>query len=300
MKNKLYITITDFRGVKCYSFNKVIKKYLAGVLCLFFSGIAVLGIMTFILKKKLEEYEYYKIENTKLQAQVENNRNELEAKNIELENINEKIEEIEKIIGEESYTSLEEEKISSVKEEIDFSKISLSERKYLLQLIPNGNPVIPFKGYTSKFGGRFHPILEKRKFHYGLDFAAPIGTTIVAPADGVVEFAGYNRGGFGNLVILSHNYGFKTYFAHMSKIDVAVGDFVYKGEILGKSGNTGRSSGPHLHYEIHHLGKRVNPEDFARWELKNYNELFEREKGEKWHYLIEIAKAQTQIFYQKE
>lgn len=300
MKNKLYITITDFRGVKCYSFNKVIKKYLAGVLCLFFSGIAVLGIMTFILKKKLEEYEYYKIENTKLQAQVENNRNELEAKNIELENINEKIEEIEKIIGEESYTSLEEEKILSVKEEIDFSKISLSERKYLLQLIPNGNPLIPFKGYTSKFGGRFHPILEKRKFHYGLDFAAPIGTTIVAPADGVVEFAGYNRGGFGNLVILSHNYGFKTYFAHMSKIDVAVGDFVYKGEILGKSGNTGRSSGPHLHYEIHHLGKRVNPEDFARWELKNYNELFEREKGEKWHYLIEIAKAQTQIFYQKE
>lgn len=299
MKNKLYISITDFRGVKCYSFDKVIKKYIVGVLCLFFTGLVILGIMTFILKKKLDEYKYYKAENEKLYAEMQSSKNELEAKTMELENINEKIEDIEKLMGVESYTSLNIETISTAKEKLDFSKITLSDRQYLLQVVPNGNPVVPFKGYTSKFGGRFHPVLEKRKFHYGLDFVAPIGTTIVAPADGIVEFAGYNRGGFGNLVILSHNYGFKTYFAHMSKIEVAVGDFVSKGTTLGKSGNTGRSSGPHLHYEIHHLGKRVNPEDFAKWDLKNYNKLFEDKKGEKWHYLIEMTKAQTQIFHQE-
>lgn len=166
-------------------------------------------------------------------------------------------------------------------------------------MIPNGNPISPFKGYSSGFGGRFHPVLEQRKFHYGLDFVAKVGTDILAPGDGIVEYAGFNSGGFGNLIILSHNFGFKTYFAHLNEIDVKVGDFITKGTVIGKSGNTGRSSGPHLHYEIHYLGKRMDPKNFAKWSLENYDYIFKNEKGVKWQSLLEMTKLQTQIIQQK-
>lgn len=296
MKNRFYITITGFRGVKCYSFDKIIKKYLFVVGSLFFTGLVLLIIMIFVLKEKVDEYSYFKLENEKLYTQIEENRQNLEEKNLELENISEKISEIERLMGED--TAINSVNLNDI-ERLDLTKLNIIDKKYLLQMIPNGNPIAPFKGYSSGFGGRFHPVLEQRKFHYGLDFVAKVGTDILAPGDGIVEYAGFNSGGFGNLIILSHNFGFKTYFAHLNEIDVKVGDFITKGTVIGKSGNTGRSSGPHLHYEIHYLGKRMDPKNFAKWSLENYDYIFKNEKGVKWQSLLEMTKLQTQIIQQK-
>ncbi|MFY0673151.1 MAG: M23 family metallopeptidase [Bacteroidia bacterium] len=114
------------------------------------------------------------------------------------------------------------------------------------------------KRLASGFGYRFHPILKIRKFHYGTDFSAPTGTEIYTTGDGVVEKARYVRG-YGNHVIINHGYGYKTIYAHMSKIKVRRGQKVKRGELIGLVGNTGLSSAPHLHYEVIKNGKKVNP-----------------------------------------
>lgn len=111
---------------------------------------------------------------------------------------------------------------------------------------------------SSSFGMRRHPILGYSKMHTGVDFAAPTGTPIYAAGDGVVRVAG-RRGGYGNYVQIRHTGEFSTAYAHMSRILVRNGQRVRQGEIIGRVGSTGRSTGPHLHYEIIRNGKKVNP-----------------------------------------
>ncbi len=113
---------------------------------------------------------------------------------------------------------------------------------------------------TSGFGMRMHPILGYSKMHTGIDFAAPRGTPIFASGDGVVTFAGYN-GSYGKFVRIQHNGTFSTAYAHAHRIDPAVhkGSFVHQGQIIAYVGTTGRSTGPHLHYEIIKNGAPVNP-----------------------------------------
>ena len=306
MKNRYYVTITDLKGMKCYSFDKIIKKYIlvVGISLLF--SISALVTVVLVLNHKVKQYSYYRVQNEELVGKIEENkkeylaqiekaREEISDKELELENITTKIDEIEKIMGEEISSG---EPLTET-EKLDLAKMNILERKFLLQTIPNGKPLDPFKGYSSVYGTREHPILEKQIYHYGLDFKGTKGTKIISPADGIIEFAGYNSGGFGNLVIMDHGYGFKTYYAHMSKIDVKVGQVVRKGQKLGEVGSTGRSTGPHLHYEIHYLGKRVNPMSFTEWNIDNYNSLFEKEKGVKWQSLVEMIKHQTQAFQER-
>lgn len=105
---------------------------------------------------------------------------------------------------------------------------------------------------------RYHPIKKKIRPHYGVDFKVSIGTPVYAPADGVVTYASFMRGG-GYTVILNHKDGYSTVYMHLSKFDVRKGDIVHLGQIIAKSGNTGYSTGPHLHYEIHVNGRAVDP-----------------------------------------
>ncbi|MGN1282067.1 MAG: peptidoglycan DD-metalloendopeptidase family protein [Succinivibrio sp.] len=105
---------------------------------------------------------------------------------------------------------------------------------------------------------RFHPIKKKIKPHYGVDFKLNIGTPIYAPSDGVVTYAGYMRGG-GYTIIINHKSGYTTVYMHLSKLDVKKDQTVHIGQMIAKSGNTGYSTGPHLHYEIHVNGRAVDP-----------------------------------------
>ena len=126
--------------------------------------------------------------------------------------------------------------------------------------IPSIRPVKD--GYlNSSFGYRKDPIDNVTRFHQGQDITVKTGTPIHAPADGVVKRA-YYAGGFGNHIKLDHGNGYTTLFAHLSKIKVKHGQEVKRGEIIGLTGNTGRSTAPHLHYEIHHYGESKNPLDF--------------------------------------
>ncbi len=136
---------------------------------------------------------------------------------------------------------------------------SLSERQSLINATPN---IKPAHGWlTSRFGYRVSPFTGKATMHAGLDIAAAPGSPIYAPADGVVSYAGYDQG-YGKLVSIDHGYGVSTRFGHTSQVYVQVGQKVSKWDVIAAVGNTGRSTGPHLHYEVRINGTPVDPINF--------------------------------------
>jgi murein DD-endopeptidase MepM/ murein hydrolase activator NlpD len=122
---------------------------------------------------------------------------------------------------------------------------------------PSG-PVRFFRPVPGPIGDRFGWIPPGR-WHTGVDFPEPAGTPIHAGGVGVVSFAGFNTGGYGNLVVISHRLGFESWYAHQSRIIVSVGQRVSGGQTIGYVGSTGRSTGPHLHFEVRHFGTPVDP-----------------------------------------
>lgn len=136
---------------------------------------------------------------------------------------------------------------------------SLSERLSLLNSTPN---IKPARGWiTSRFGYRLNPFTNKMQLHAGLDIAAAPGSPVYAPADGVIIFASYDET-YGKLVSIVHGYGVTTRFAHNSQIYVRLGQKVSKYDVISSVGNTGRSTGPHLHYEVRVNGIPVDPINF--------------------------------------
>ncbi len=138
-----------------------------------------------------------------------------------------------------------------------------SDWKNMWEHLPAIRPVtvnIPL-GDGLKFREK-HPVLGSPRWHYGQDFSAPVGTEVFATGAGVVSRAGWSPYGFGRMVEIDHGYGFTTIYGHLSKVKVTVGQQVVRGDPVGLSGSTGISSGPHLHYEIHHDGKVENPLHF--------------------------------------
>jgi len=147
--------------------------------------------------------------------------------------------------------------------------VQLAENKEaLLKTIPAIMPVQnrDLSRVASGYGMRMHPILKYRRFHKGMDFTAPPGTPIYATGDGKVTKVGLGSG-YGKMVIIEHGFGYKTYYAHMSKYNTKVGRKVKRGEIIGYVGNSGLSSGPHLHYEVWKNGKVMNPVNFYHNDL---------------------------------
>lgn len=132
----------------------------------------------------------------------------------------------------------------------------LEDQKSLLASTPAIWPVRGWK--TSGFGYRTSPFTGRRELHKGVDVATRTGTPIIAPADGLVLFTG-REGGFGNMIVIDHGYGIITKFAHCSTIEAKVGQKVKRGDIVARVGNTGRSTGPHMHYEVAVNGVPVNP-----------------------------------------
>ena len=134
----------------------------------------------------------------------------------------------------------------------------IMERDLKRQSTPEGWPLREGGVVTSGFGYRRHPITGRRSMHLGIDIAAKYGTDIVAMADGVVIFSG-RKGGYGNLVELRHPNGLETRYGHCSKLLVKEGDMIRKGQVIAKLGSTGRSTGPHVHFEVRREGEAVNP-----------------------------------------
>lgn len=143
----------------------------------------------------------------------------------------------------------------------DFDQVNLM--KLASQKVPLAHPLRSSFRYTSPFGSRNDPVSGGRRKHTGTDMAGPLGTKILATADGVVTFAG-RQSGYGNLIKIRHAQGFETYFAHLNKIRVKPGQKVSLGDHIGDMGNSGRSTGVHLHYEVRKNGRPENPMTYIK------------------------------------
>jgi len=285
------VTIHDDNGYKQFNLHKFVKKaFLYAGLFLVTLALIAVGTILYLdysvdtVKKKRDAiekaYEAMKEQNMQLEESMQMTRSSLLEKKKELHQLSDSLTEIETLIG---LKPLGDE---SLAERVSIAKLSTSQRATLLQLIPSGSPV-EYHGITSKFGYRIHPTLGTKEFHRGSDMKAKLNTPVYATADGLVEWAGYHkRSGFGRLIILEHVYGFKSYYGHLNRVVVKSGKFVKKGELIGYTGNSGLSNGPHLHYEIRFIHRALNPFYFVKWTQQNYNEIFEKEKKVPWQSLI--------------
>ncbi len=171
-------------------------------------------------------------------------------------------------VYEQSYEALEYTKIYNASYD---TILRLSEQKDLLmRAMPIIMPVDRRRiSIRSGFGWRRDPFTRGYRFHQGLDLAGRIGTPIYATADGLVldPYAKSSMGGYGKVVVINHGFGYQTLYGHLSKILVKPGDKVKRGQIIGLMGSTGRSVGPHLHYEIHYKGTPVNPINYLYFSL---------------------------------
>ena len=129
--------------------------------------------------------------------------------------------------------------------------------------VPSEKPV-RMAAFTSGYGVRSDPFGGGAARHMGIDLAGPMGTPIYATADGIVSASGYNNGGYGNLIKLDHGRGVETRYGHLSALLVSAGQHVTRGQLIGRMGSTGRSTGSHLHYEVRIEGKAVNPIPFMK------------------------------------
>lgn len=166
------------------------------------------------------------------------------------------------------------EKVDALSHQLSLESKSLdtiqqlaNNQQKMLASIPSVKPVREDKlqksmNILSGFGYRIHPVYKIKKFHEGVDFPARVGTAIQSTGDGVVLEAGWHHG-YGNCVRISHGYGYESWYAHMNKMNVRVGEHVKKGQKIGEVGDTGLSTAPHLHYEVHYKGAPINPINFC-------------------------------------
>ncbi len=299
MRDHYQITVTSFERTRHYRVPQFIKHLATGfvaVLGLLFAG-GVLAI--YVLSNKLDAMDQelsrlhvqqseIRAENTALLQEQQRLQNSVEEKVAALSMMGEELGSIEAMMG------LSPNPDAEIEFRLDTASQTAQEKRYMLTAIPSGYPLEEAK-VTSFYGMRKHPVLGKMKLHGGADLRARIGTPVYATANGVVEWAGYNDGGFGKMVKLSHNFGFTTVYGHLSKSTVAVGDYVTQGELIGYSGNTGLSSAPHLHYEVRHLHRRLAPRSFMEWSLENYDGLFKREERIKWDSLAKTVRDQIAL-----
>ena len=162
------------------------------------------------------------------------------------------------------------------------------DKEKMLAAIPAIQPVANknLKRMASGYGYRIHPIYKVRKMHWGTDFSAPTGTPIYATGDGKVTKYRRSRAGYGNHIIIDHGYGYQTLYAHMSKVDVRRGQKVKRGDIIGYIGSSGRSTAPHLHYEVIKDGRKINPVNYF------FNDL----SPEEYEMMLEFSSNSNQSF----
>jgi murein DD-endopeptidase MepM/ murein hydrolase activator NlpD len=158
----------------------------------------------------------------------------------------------------------------------------------MLSSIPAIQPVANknLSRVASGYGWRIHPIYKTEKMHTGMDFTAPVGTEIFATGNGTVSKVEMDGRGYGNNVMINHGYGYETLYGHMSKIIVRSGQKIKRGDLIGYVGNSGTSTGPHLHYEVRKNGNPVNPVNFY------YNDL----SPEEYQHMLELSAQAGQAF----
>ena len=280
------ITITDLNGSRNFVLGDVIKRIALYIVLVF----VLIGVLTtFYVRYLLETTNEAKELMSDLQRQNSMINEAKQASQLELERLEGKISELGEQYGVDLNTSLEN---ATFVQDIEKIMLSVAETKALFDGIPNGDPTGGKGRISDHYGYRTHPVLHHRQMHAGLDFAMPVGTPIYATANGVVLSAGIQPG-YGHMVEIRHNFGFGTRYGHLNgKYLVKQGDFVRKGDIIAYSGNSGLSTGPHLHYEIRFISKALNPINFVNWKQENYKDIFQKEGQIQWQSLVKLLSPQ--------
>ena len=161
-------------------------------------------------------------------------------------------------------------------------KLALNKEK-MLQSVPSIIPIgdKELTRLSSTFGIRNDPIYNVPKMHSGLDFTAPAGSKIYATGDGIIETMEYSTGGYGNHIVIDHGFGYKSHYAHLSKFETKRNRKVKRGELIGRVGSTGKSTAPHLHYEVIKNGNKIDPINFFFTDItpEQYSQLIEKAKN---------------------
>lgn len=298
MKNRLIITVSDVNSTKSYNIHQLVRKLIFFIIIV---AVLVIGAAFYFIDflsnemdtlqdSKEKEIQYLIEKEKKLQAQNLFYSMQIKGKVQDIEELSSKLDSIEEIIG----LKKDDEK-KDVISRATLTQITSAQKMYMLTTIPSGSPLVDTLT-KSNFGYRIHPVTKKRKFHRGIDLRAKNRTPVYATADGVVRYVqSRNKGDFGRVIIIAHNFGFETTYAHLRKTKVKIGDVIKKNQLIGLSGNSGRSTGPHLHYEVRYASKVLNPKDFMKWNLKTYETIFEKQRRVQWEYLVKLIKDQQKL-----
>ncbi|WFE68054.1 M23 family metallopeptidase [Thiomicrospira sp. R3] len=298
------ITITDVHGSRHYSFGNIFKKYF-GVMLLGLAGFVLIASFSIWWLSKevvdieqsrqaaessfLRTLETRQQDYARLMDEYATLSTELERKVQQLTFLDQTLQGLEELMG------VEREPEDAIEDRVKLVQLTTLEKQIMLERIPNGLPVGHFQGVSSGFGWRTHPVRGTREFHNGIDYRGKQGDPVIATADGVVEYSGYHQAsGYGNLVILSHDFGFKTFYGHLHNLNVKAGEFVKKGDLLGGIGTTGVSTGPHLHYEVIFVQRKLNPAPFVRWAVDDYDSIFDKVEGVPWGSLSQVIRNQVE------
>jgi murein DD-endopeptidase MepM/ murein hydrolase activator NlpD len=301
MKDRIIISVSTINGTRHFNVSKLFKRNAVIAMWAMLFGLIITAAVIDYLLRTVDKSQHQRTALTEqaasLRAEIDALNHskqqlelELSAKQDEMQLVTSRVGEIELALG------LEQQYPQNLENRLDTASVNSAARLAMLQLVPNGSP-LEFRRRSSRFGVREHPIIGKQQHHKGVDLSASRGTPIYAPADGVVEVVRPNKQGYGNLLKIRHAFGFSTLYAHLDSFKVKSGHFVHKGELIATSGNTGLSTAPHLHYEVHFLDRALNPQSFMDWDATNFDLVFEKERSIKWDSLVSMleTKASTQL-----
>lgn len=293
MRGRYRITITGHRNSWHFAPTLRMQKLIVGSLAGLGTAIVTAALLIGGLGLKVSSLNdtvtalsqsRQKITATNQALLTEQNRlqNVVAEKNAELDLLTSEMDRIEMLVGNQSVPGM------GIYGRIDLAQQTALEKRTMLDSIPSGYPLE--KTYiTSRYGKREHPVLNRDAFHKGVDLKAVQGTPVFASAEGVVEWAGNHKSsGLGRMVQLVHNFGFESIYGHLVKVEVKIGQYVQPGDLLGYTGSTGLTDGPHLHYEVSYLNRRLNPAPFLEWNLENYGAIFASEERVQWESLTEM------------
>ena len=281
--SRLVLMITDQNGSRYFNVSSIFKQ-ISLYLAVFIVTLIVFGVVS--IKTFSAEINKMSVLNETIAKRYNKMlaKNQIERRLEEISQVDDKIGDLESIIGVPIDASRDAD--GNLEHRIDVASLTGTQKAFVMKFVPNGYPIEHYNHISAYYGYRVHPLFFTRHLHTGVDFATPIGTPIYATADGVVNAASFSTGGYGYLVKIDHSLGFTTYYAHLNKIVVQKGMFVRHGQLIAYSGNTGQSTGPHLHYEIRFLGNVIDPKNFMEWKMSNFNSIFEKERNVAWQSLL--------------
>lgn len=284
--DRLIFMISSPYGYKYYNisslFKQVIIYFFTFIFTIIFFVLMVLHIFASEVDNIENKYRYIQDNYHNLLDKHLDLVQQISLKKEEALLVTDKIEDLEGIIG------INQENANyGLQSRVEIASITGLQKLFIMKFVPNGYPLDSYKRISSGYGYRMHPLTNQVEMHTGIDLAAATDTPVYATADGVVEFAkdGWN-GGYGIMVKIDHSFGFKTYYAHLNSFAVKRGDFVRKGQLVAYIGNTGVSTGSHLHYEVRFLGSHIDPKNFMEWNMSNFEKIFNKEKNVAWQSLL--------------